>query len=117
MARASRPGARDFDFNLRTEGGRGRVKKLRGIPLPEEKQGLVRYTCLCYRDLPKYTQEKIQRLCAEAGGAYSAALWEVMCTRETVTAIALRHHVSEMTLYRARKEFFLRWYGKGKKKA
>ena len=115
MARASRPGARDFDFNLRT-GGHD-VKKLRGIPLPEEKQGLVRYTCLCYRDMPKHTQEKIQRLCRDAGGAYSAALWEVMCTRETVTAIALRHHVSEMTLYRARKVFFLRWYGKGKKKA
>ncbi len=88
------------------------MKKLRGIPLPEEKQGLVRYTCLCYRELPKYSQEKIQRLCAEAGGAYSAALWEVMCTRETVTAIALRHHVSEMTLYRARKEFYVRWFRK-----
>lgn len=88
------------------------MKKLRGIPLPEEKQGLVRYTCLNYRDAPKHTREKIQRLCREAGGAYSAALWELMCTRETIVSIALRHHVSESTLYRARREFYVRWYRK-----
>ena len=31
---------------------------------------------------------------------------------ETVTAIALRHHVGESTLYRARKEFYGRWFKK-----
>lgn len=84
-------------------------KKLRGINLPEEKQGLIRYTCLTYREQPVYVQRKILRLCQDVGGAYSAALWEVMCTREPMTSIALRHHAAEMTLYKLRKAFFESW--------
>ena len=81
--------------------------------LTEEQQGLVRYICLTYTDQPRPIQEKIQRLCALAGGAYSAALWEVMCTRKSITAIALSNHVSEGTLYRVRREFYERWYKTG----
>ena len=62
-------------------------KKLRGVDLPEEKQGLVRYICLNSDSQPKRTQDKIQRLCDDVGGAYSAALREVMCGRKSITAI------------------------------
>lgn len=84
-------------------------KKLRGVDLPEERQGLIRYTCLTYRDQNTATQNKIKRLCQEHGGLYGAALWEVMCTRESVTSISMRHHVSENTLYNARKDFYEAW--------
>ncbi len=85
-------------------------KKLRGVALPEEQQGLVRYTCLNSDSQPKRTQEKIQRLCDDVGGAYSAALRQVMCSRKSITAISMEHYVSERTLYRMRKEFYEKWF-------
>ena len=84
-------------------------KKIRGISLLEEKQGLIRYTCLTYREQPAHIQRKIRRLCQEQGGQYSAALWEVMCTTENIVSIADRHHVSERVLYDLRKAFFEGW--------
>ncbi|WP_312615183.1 hypothetical protein [Oscillibacter sp.] len=86
-------------------------KKLRGVSLPEEKQGLVRFTCLNEQVQPKKTQEKIQRLCDKCGGAYSAALREVMCTKKSISGVAMKYHVSESVLYRARKEFYEGWFG------
>ncbi|MCQ2439428.1 MAG: hypothetical protein MJ074_06675 [Oscillospiraceae bacterium] len=84
-------------------------KKLRGVNLPEEKQGLIRYTCLTVAEQPRHIQKKIRRLCDDAGGPYSAALWDMMCTRDNVAAISQRHHVSESILYQARKEFYEGW--------
>ena len=84
-------------------------RKLRGVPLPEEKQGLIRYTCLTYDSQPPRTRRKIDRLIQDSGGEYAEALRLVMLTRESMTAIALRHHVSEETLYRARRRFYLSW--------
>ena len=84
-------------------------RKLRGVRLPEEKQGLIRYTCLNFSSQPEWMREKIQRLCEECGGAYSAALLEVMTTRRSMTEISLRHFVDESTLYRARKRFYESW--------
>ena len=84
-------------------------KKIRGVSLPEEKQGLIRYTCLNYKDQSVRTQEKIRRLCQEHGGLYGAALWEIMCTKESVVSISLRHHVSETVLYEMRRRFYEAW--------
>lgn len=84
-------------------------KKLRGVALPEEKQGLIRYSCLTYKEQPKHIQNKIQRLCREVGGAYQAALWEVMCSKSSITSIAMAHHVSETVLYELRRRFYERW--------
>ena len=84
-------------------------RKLRGVSLPEEQQGLIRYICLNYDRAPERTREKIRRLCDTCGGAASEALWEVMCTKRSITAIAQAHYVSESTLYRARKHFYESW--------
>lgn len=84
-------------------------KKLRGVRLPESKQGLIRYTCLDYDDQPARIQEKIERLCRQCGGPYCAALREVMCSQRSITSIALRHCISESALYRMRKEFYEAW--------
>ena len=54
-------------------------------------------------------QKKIRRLCQECGGFYGAALWEVMCTKESVTSISMRSHVSESQLYDMRKKFYEAW--------
>ena len=51
-------------------------KKLRGVSLPEEKQGLIRYTCLTWDEQPQYVQKKIRlkvlpcgRSCARNGAS------------------------------------------------
>lgn len=90
-------------------------RKLQGVKMPEEKQGAVRFACLTWEDQPKFIQNKIAKLCQDVGGLYSAALWDVMCTRKSITAISMEHHVSESTLYRMRKKFYESWYGKRKK--
>lgn len=87
-------------------------RKLRGVALPEEKQGLIRYTCLTYQEQPRWVREKIDRLCRECGGEHAKALHAVLCTRESMTAIAMRHHVSESVLYERRKAFYESWYKK-----
>lgn len=84
-------------------------KKLAGVPLSEEKQGLIRYTCLTYAEQPPRVQRKIQRLCIICAGAYSAALFDVMCTKKSITAIALQYFVSESRLYDFRKAFYMAW--------
>ena len=61
---------------------------------------------------PRWVREKIDRLCRECGGEHAKALHAVLCTRESVTAIALRHHVSESVLYERRKTFYESWYKK-----
>ena len=84
-------------------------KKLSGVPLSEEKQGLIRYTCLTYGEQPPRVQRKIQRLCLRCAGDYSAALFDVMCTKKSITAIALANYVSEEQLYRFRRAFYKAW--------
>lgn len=84
-------------------------KKLRGLSLPEEKQGLIRYTCLTHLCQPRYVRDKIDRLCASCGGEHSAALRDVMCSLKSITMIALQYSVSESTLYRLRRKFYESW--------
>jgi|GEM_PF-343595 len=84
-------------------------RKLRSVALTEEKQGLIRFTCLTYREQPEWIQQKIDLLCDECGGEYSAALREVMCTRRSMVVISQQYFVSENTLCRARRRFYESW--------
>lgn len=87
-------------------------KKLRGVKLPAKKQMLIRAICLNYDDRPKWEKDKIKRLCDKCGGAYSAALFRLMTTDESVTKISMDSYLSEMTLYNMRKAFYESWYAK-----
>lgn len=88
------------------------MRKLRGVRVSRNRQGFIRYACLTYDEQPKGMRNKIDRLLRECGGSYDAALREVMCGEDSITAIALRHYVSESTLYRMRKNFYESWDGK-----
>lgn len=92
------------------------MKKLRGVRVSRNMQGFIRFTCLTYDQQPKRMQNKIDRLLRECGGPYDAALREVMCGEDSITAIALRHFTSESNLYRMRKAFYESWEN-GRKKA
>lgn len=89
-------------------------KKLRGVNVSRNQQGFIRFACLTYAEQPKKMRDKIDRLLRQCGGPYAAALREVMCSEDSITAIALRHYVSESTLYRLRKEFYESWDKKRK---
>lgn len=84
-------------------------KKLRGVKLPEEKQGFIRYTCLTLAEQPKWIQEKVKYTCDMVGGAYSHALFELMTTRKSVTSISLDNAITESVLYDMRKAFYESW--------
>lgn len=84
-------------------------KKLRGVNVSSNRQGFIRFACLTYAEQPKKMRDKIDRLLRQCGGPYDAALREVMCSEDGITAIALRHFVSESTLYRLRKDFYESW--------
>lgn len=82
------------------------------MKLPPQKQMLIRAICLNYDDRPKWEREKIKRLCDKCGGAYSAALFRLMTTNDSVTKISMDYYVSERTLYNIRKAFYESWYAK-----
>lgn len=84
-------------------------RKLKGVRRPEDEQGLIRFTCLCWRAQNKTTRKKIDRICRQAGGPYFAALRQLMTTHDSMTAVAQQYHVSERTLYRCRQKFYERW--------
>ncbi len=84
-------------------------KKLRGVPLPYEKQVYIRSVCLLHKEQPQRIREKIQRLCKQCGGVYSAALFDMMCTKKSVLQISMEHSVSESVLYDLRRAFFMAW--------
>lgn len=84
-------------------------RKRRGINLPYKKQGLIAFVCLNYYDMPTHIQNKINEMCIEHGGGYSAALFEFITTENSATAIAMKYYIDETVLYRLRKRFYEAW--------
>lgn len=82
-----------------------RFKKLRGIRLSYEEQGLIYFLCSNFKNLTKKEQQKITDLCQEVGGAYKEALLDFL-TGDSAVKVSLDHSVSESNLYRMRKEFY-----------
>ncbi len=85
-------------------------KKKKGIKVPYNKQGLIYFTCVNFKDQPRKVQEKIERLCEEIGGdEYKKALFEFVTTDSSAVKISLKHYLSEGTLYVLRKKFYEAW--------
>lgn len=78
---------------------------------PRKEQALIYYTCINYHKADKKTRNKIDRLCAAAGGAYADALRDLLIHADTVTTegIAIKHYCSPGTLWTARIRFFNMW--------
>lgn len=85
-------------------------KKMRGIKLTYEEQGLIYFVCRNIKTQPKKIQDKVLNLCTEIGGAdYYQALYAVLTTEDSIRSIAMSFCVSESQLYRLRKMFYERW--------
>lgn len=84
-------------------------KKRRGIKLPYNKQGLIYFTCMNYRDMPEM-EIKIKNLCDDIGKEHSEVLWQVMTNgSKSIRALAMDYHISETQLYHYRKRFYEAW--------
>ncbi len=78
----------------------------RGIDRDYKEQGRIYFHCLAYQTLSRREQEKIRRVCDQAGGEYAPALLEFLTTEQGYTAVCMKHHISKDTLYRAVKRFY-----------
>jgi len=79
----------------------------RSIPLPYVRQGYIYFISRKYNELTQRQRERIDGLCAEAGGEYAAALLEFVTTDKGEVAICLKHHVSDQTLRRCVRRYYL----------
>ena len=86
-------------------------KKRRGIHQPYNKQGLIYFTCVNYKDMSADVQDKIINLCNEVGKEHAEVLFEVMTnSNKSIRALAIDYHISETQLYHYRKKFYETWY-------
>ena len=86
------------------------MRKMRGIRLSYEQQGLVYFTCRNFSIQPRPVQDKILRLCVECGGEHETALFLLLTTAQAVQALCQQYHVSPSVLYSRRKRFYERWF-------
>lgn len=81
-----------------------RYKK--GIRVPYRRQGLIYFLCRNVDRLPPEKRKKLKRLCNEAAGEYSAALWAYLTTEKTAVAVCMEFYLSQETLFRVQKRFY-----------
>ena len=86
-------------------------KKRRGIKLPYEKQGLICFVCINYKDMPEDVQQKIKKLCDDVGGEkHSKVLFKVMTDKnKSIRNLSKEYYISETQLYHYRKVFYESW--------
>ena len=85
-------------------------KRKRGIRLPYNKQGLIYFTCMNYKNQPARVQQKIRRLCDEIGGDNSTALFEVLTNdKKSLECIADENFLTVKSLCEMRKKLYETW--------
>ena len=85
-------------------------KKLRGVHIPYNKQGLIYFTCMNAKHMPKDVQQKILNLCIEVGKEDYKALYEVLTNdNKSILSISLEYFINEKKLYKMRKNFYEKW--------
>lgn len=85
-------------------------KKMRGIKLTYDEQGLIYFICRNIRKQPQAVQDKILSLCVDVAGAeYYQALYAALTTADSIRSIAKSFCVSESQLYGLRKMFYEKW--------
>lgn len=78
----------------------------KSVKRPEVEQQYIYCVSRLYRRLIPAQQEKIRRLCKEAGGEYADALLALVTDDRTVTSVCMEFHVSEPTMYRVLRKYY-----------
>ncbi len=87
-------------------------KKMRGIKVPYERQGMIYFACRNYSDLDERTQAAICSFCRAAvqgDEVYFSALFDFLTKDMSATRVSMRYCVSESQLYRFRAKFYEAW--------
>lgn len=86
-------------------------RKRRGIHIPYNKQGLIYFTCVNYKDMPEDIQQKIVNICNDVGGEdYADVLYKVVTdSNRSIRSLSIEYHISETQLYYYRKKFYEMW--------
>lgn len=83
-----------------------RVKK--SIPeVSYDDQGYIYFFSKRYRRLSQREKRMIEGLCMEAGGEHYQALLEFVTTGAGITSVCTKHFVSESTLQRAVRRYYI----------
>ena len=81
----------------------------RSIPVDYDAQGYIYFTSRRYTRLTAAQQKKILNLCMEVGGEYYQALFAFVTTDQGATAVCMRHFLSESTLERIVRRYYVRF--------
>jgi len=81
----------------------------RGINLTHDKQGLIYFICLDYKEQPYKVQTKILNLCLEIAAEDYQALFDVLTTHKSIIEISLEYFIAEKKIYNLRKQFYEKW--------
>ena len=82
-----------------------RYKK--SVPVSYDLQGYIYFASRRFRTLGLQEQERILRLCTEAGGEYHLALQEFVTTDAGAAAVCRRHFLSQSTLERIVRKYYI----------
>lgn len=84
-------------------------KKMKSLNMPYNKQGLIYFTCIDFKNQPRITQEKIVGLCSYVGGKYYDALFDMVTSGKSPVEISIKYYISEATVYRLKRKFYREW--------
>lgn len=82
-----------------------RFKK--SIPVDYDQQGFIYFASRMYHCLSPKDQQRVQKLCAEAGGEYYQALFEFVTTDAGATEVCRKHYISQSTLERIVRRYYV----------
>ena len=85
-------------------------RKMRGIKLSYEKQGIIYFTLQNICEQPLEIRNKVKALCDKVAGADSKALYIFLTSNiDTAQSVSLKYYIAERKLYQFRKEFYMEW--------
>lgn len=85
-------------------------KKRKGINVPYNKQGLIYFTCVNFKDMPEDVQNRVKMLCDDIGKEYAEVLFKVVTDgNKSIRSLSMEYHISETQLYYYRKLFYEAW--------
>ena len=82
-------------------------RRKKGVHRPLEEQRYICAVSQMYRRLDPDKQARIRQLCRQAAPGYEEALLAFVTTSRTTTSVAMEFFISEATLHRAARRYFV----------
>lgn len=76
--------------------------------LPEEEQSFIYWLCRNIERIPEGQKKIIKRLIKECAKGQEEALHEALCTKKSLTAVAMKYYITETAIQRRCEDFYKR---------